>query len=98
MDALTSMGYAESGLNAPQGLSYAEQKKAAGANASKLQIGMPSNVDQWQGNTALQQIQWVRTDGTMGVAIWDAPLSSSAWQTLEVWQAVGTIRGGRGRG
>jgi hypothetical protein len=93
VDALTSMGYEGNGLGAPTWRSYAEQKKAAGEQAAKLQMGMPSNRDAWQGNSALEQLQWVVKDAGVGVAIWDAQLPSPAWRTPEVWQQLREIRG-----
>lgn len=95
VDALTTMGYEDSGLSAPGGRSYAAQKKAAGADAARLQIGMPSDKGQWRGSTALEQLQWVRQDAAMGVAIWDAQLPSPAWRTPPVWRTLRAIRGGR---
>jgi len=92
VDALASMGYEQSGLSATEWRAYAAQGKAAGTSVAKLQIGMPSHRDQWQGNTALEQVEWVGKNGTMGVAIWDAQLSAPAWRTPPVWQALRTIR------
>jgi hypothetical protein len=92
VDALASMGYQESGLNAAEWRAYAAQEKAAGTSAAKLQIGMPSHRDQWQGNTALEQLAWVGKDAAMGVAIWDAQLSAPGWRTPQVWQAVRAIQ------
>jgi hypothetical protein len=93
VDALASMGYQDSGVNAPEWRAYAAQKKAAGSSSAKLQIGMPSHRGQWQGNTALEQIAWVGKDATVGIAIWDAQLSAPAWRTPQVWQALQQIRG-----
>lgn len=93
VDAVASMGYEEIGANAPDWRSYASQKAAAGAHAGKLQIGMPSGRDQWRGNTALEQVEWVRKDGVIGVAIWDAQFRAVAWRTPQVWAALKDIRG-----
>jgi hypothetical protein len=95
VDALTSMGYDETGSTAPEWRSYTAQKSAAGSSAAKLQIGMPSGKDQWRGNTAIEQLQWVRKDNGTGVAIWDAQLRSPAWKTPEVWQTLRGIRDGK---
>lgn len=92
VDALASMGYEEIGANAPEWRSYASQKAAAGGHAAKLQIGMPSGRDAWRGNAALEQVEWVRKDGAMGVAIWDAQFRSPAWRTREIWESLGRIR------
>ena len=95
VDALTTMGYDDSGITAPDWRSYAAQKKTAGAYAAKLQIGIPSDKDMWRGNTAQEQIDWLRKDGSMGIGIWDAQLPSSAWKNASIWQAVGEIRGSK---
>lgn len=93
VDALTTMGYDEIGSTAPEWRGFEAQKKAAGAHAAKLQIGMPSGREQWRGNTNLEQLQWVQKDASMGIAIWDAQLRSVAWKTSAVWQAIQGIRG-----
>jgi hypothetical protein len=94
VDGLASMGYGDSGQAAPDWRSYAAQRKAAGEYAAKLQVGMPSDKETWRGNTAQEQIDWVRKDGAMGVAIWDAQLPSAAWRTAEVWEGLRGIRDG----
>ncbi|MEO7715998.1 MAG: glycosyl hydrolase family 18 protein [Capsulimonas sp.] len=94
VDGVTTMGYSDIGMNGADWAAYAAQKKAAGKYAAKLQIGVPSDKEQWQGNTALEQMQWLMTDSSMGVAIWDAQLISAAWKTPEVWRAVQGDRDG----
>jgi len=91
VDALTSMGYEETGSSAPGWRSYAEQSKAA-KNAAKLQIGVPSGKDQWQGNTVLEHLEWIEKDGGSGVAIWDAQFQSPAWRSRELWQVLRRVR------
>jgi hypothetical protein len=93
VDGLTTMGYESIGASGVEWKSYAAQRDAAGAHVAKLQIGMPSSKDKWQGNTALEQVKWVQTDGKTGVAIWDAQFKSAAWRTPEVWAAMKAIRG-----
>ncbi len=92
VDALTTMGYQETGSTAPKWQAYAAQKKAAGSYAARLQIGMPSGKAEWLGNTALEQLEWLHKDASTGIAIWDAQLRSPAWQTSAVWQAIQGIR------
>jgi hypothetical protein len=92
VDALVTMGYDEIGATAPEWRAYAAQRDAAGEHAGKLQIGMPSGKDAWRGNTALEQLMWVRDDGKTGIAIWDAQLRAAAWRTPEVWKIVKDIR------
>lgn len=96
VDALNTMSYTDIGSTAPEWRAYAAQKKAAGSLASKLQIGMLSSKPLWQGNTVQQHIEWVQNDGGVGLAIWDAQLSDSAWQTATMWKAVRSISGIQG--
>jgi hypothetical protein len=93
VDAVASMGYDETGATAPDWRSYADQKKAAGPHAARLQLGMPSDKDRWRGNTNLEHLQWVGRDPEVGVAIWDAQLPSPEWRTPEVWRTLREIRG-----
>lgn len=93
VDGLTTMGYESIGANAAEWRSYASQRDAAGAHAAKLQLGMPSSKDKWQGNTALEQLEWIQSDGKTGVAIWDAQFKTAAWRTPEVWNTLREIRG-----
>lgn len=94
VDALASMGYEHIGSTATEWRAYAAQRQAAGKHARKLQIGVPSSNDSWQNNTAMEQLKWVRKDGTMGIAIWDAQLRAAAWKTPEIWQFIAGIRMG----
>ena len=93
VDALTTMGYEETGSKALEWRSYAAQKAAAGEHAAKLMIGLPSGRDAWRGNNALEHLQWLQADGRVGVSFWDAQVKSASWQKPEVWQALGSIRG-----
>ncbi|WP_165864046.1 glycosyl hydrolase family 18 protein [Capsulimonas corticalis] len=95
VDGLTTMGYADIGSGAADWASYAAQKKAAGKFAAKLQVGVPSDKDPWQGNTALEQLQWLQQDGSMGIGIWDAQLPAAGWKTPEVWRAAQGVRDGK---
>ena len=76
VDHLNAMDYEEFGRNSGDGLTwrlYSGQKAKAGKNLYKLNFGMPSYEDSWQGDAALSQINWVRFQaGRAGVAIWDA--------------------------
>jgi len=93
VDGMTTMGYNEIGRNAKGWKRYSAQKTAAGDNAAKLMIGMPSDSASWKGNTALEQIGWVIKDGTVGISIWDAQFPSPAWRTHAIWTKLGTLRG-----
>jgi len=91
VDAVTSMGYETTGMNSTNGYNYSDQKKHA-IPPGKLMIGMPGYKDAWEGNTALEQLDWVIADGTVGVGIWDCGLDSPAWQTAAVWKKLAKIR------
>ncbi len=93
VDGLTTMGYAETGSKASGWQSYAFQKAAAGKHSGKLMIGLPSHESEWLGNELKEHLQWLKTSGEVGVAIWDAQLRSSAWRQPAVWRALGEIRG-----
>ena len=93
VDAVASMGYEETGATAPDWRSYADQKKAAGTYAARLQLGMPASRAAWRGNTNREQLQWVKQDGGVGVAIWDAQLRAPERRTPEGWTTLREIRG-----
>jgi len=99
VDGLNSMGYEDLGRNPPSvssepWRSYPNQVTKAGNFVARFSIGLPSYLGTWQGNTTLQQIQWFQTAaaGRSGIAIWDAQLQDSSWQTAAVWQALNYIR------
>jgi hypothetical protein len=95
VEALTTMGYEETGSTAPEWRSYAFQKAAAGEQAFKLMIGLPSGRNEWRGNSVIEHLQWLQADGEVGVSFWDAQVKGTAWQRPEVWKALGEIRGKR---
>ena len=92
VDGLTSMGYAELGAQAGEWRAYKAQQQAAGTNAYKLLIGMPTGKSNWQGNTAREQLLWVHDNGIVGVALWDAQLKDAAWTTDDMWTMLQQIR------
>ena len=92
VDSIASMAYDEAGATAPEWRAYDAQKKAAGRHTAKLQIGVLSGRDAWQGNTVLEQLQWIGKDGTIGLAIWDAQFRNPAWKTAELWQVLKPLR------
>jgi hypothetical protein len=95
VDGLTSMGYEETGAHAAAWRAYSAQQEAAGTEAGKLLIGMPTSKDRWQGNQALEQLRWVSEEGKVGAALWDAQLRGSAWRTRDAWTTLKQIRGPR---
>jgi len=95
VDALTTMGYAEIGANAPEWRGYAFQKAAAGEHASKLMIGLPSGRNEWRGNSVMEQLRWLKDDGQVGVSFWDAQVRADAWQKPEVWNLLRDLQAGR---
>ncbi len=54
---------------------------------------MPTHKEMWQGNSAQDQLNWVRDDSRAGVALWDAQLESSKWRQAEIWKTLQQIRG-----
>jgi hypothetical protein len=95
VDGLTTMGYTEIGSTAPEWRGYAFQKAAAGKYAPKLMMGLPSGRNEWRGNSVMEHLQWLKEDGEVGVAFWDAQVSADAWRKPELWKALGEIRGKR---
>lgn len=94
VDGVNSMGYERIGANADQWRAYAAQKAAAGTNAAKLLIGVPSSKPDWLGNTAAEHLDWIARDTDVGVAIWDARFTAPYWQTPEAWKTLKRIRSG----
>jgi hypothetical protein len=94
VDAINSMGYAEIGRNATGWARYSTQLAHAGAHAAKLNIGMPSHLNNWQGNAAANQVRWMTlaVAGRSGVAIWDAQNQAAVWRGQELWQLLREIR------
>jgi hypothetical protein len=95
VDAINSMGYAETGANAKEWRAYAAQRAAAGPNAAKLLIGVPSGKPDWQGSSAAEHLEWIVRDGSVGVTIWDAQLQAPYWHTAAPWKALARLRGGQ---
>jgi len=93
VDGLTSMGYAELSLDAEDWRGYASQKAAAGSDAAKLLIGVPSDKDEWHDHPALDQMDWIAADGGVGAAIWDARLNAPAWRQSDIWAKIRKISG-----
>lgn len=93
VDGINSMGYEDLGRNAPTWQSYAAQKARAGNNAAKLQIGIPSYLNSWQGNFLIEQLYWFRTAqaGQVGVAIWDAQFTATGWSVGQPWNYLRLI-------
>ena len=97
VDGVTTMGYEQTGKASKNGFNYADQKGHA-QPAGKLMIGMPGYHGTWEGNTALEQLDWVAQDGVVGVGIWDASLADAAWQTAAVWNKLKLIRSQKATG
>jgi len=93
VDALTTMGYEELGARAPDWRGYGFQKSAAGGRASRLMIGLPAGRNEWRGNTLAEHLRWLKKNGKVGVAFWDAQIPAEAWRKPEVWRMLSEIRG-----
>ena len=94
VDAVHAMGYDELGASAPDWRSYAFLKKAAGRHSSKLVIGMPGHLSEWQGERVQAHLDWVASDKEVGLAIWDARLTDPAWRSGNLWKTLEGIRTG----
>ena len=92
VDGVNTMGYERIGATATEWRAYAAQKTAAGANASKLLLGVPGAKPDWLGNTAAEHMDWIAKDNSVGVAIWDARFGAPYWQTPEAWRILARMR------
>jgi len=92
VDALTTMGYQETGAFSKEWRAYDAQKKAAGEYTGKLLMGVPASKGQWQEHPAGEHLQWLVENG-VGAAIWDAQLPDAAWRTGAVWKQIQAIAG-----
>jgi hypothetical protein len=95
VDGLNTMGYEQTGVDAPGWQSYAAQKSAAGSSAAKLLIGVPSDKSTWLGKSVAEQIDWIAHDPSVGIAIWDSQFSDPFWNTATVWQTLAKMRQSR---
>ena len=93
LDGLHVMGYKETGSGATGWRSYNFIKAAAGQNASKLLIGVPSHIATWQNKDLTHHLAWFVKDDAVGLAIWDAQLKDPVWRTKKTWQAIASIKG-----
>ena len=94
VDALHVMGYSETGSKSTSWISYDFLKAAAGKYSSKLLIGVPSHASNWGKASVHEHLEWIVTDPSVGLAIWDAQLKDSKWRTQEIWQTISRIRQG----
>lgn len=92
VDGLNVMGYAETGSESKGWKSYQFMKSAAKGHASKLLLGMPGRLGEWQNVSVMKHLQWLQRDGSMGLAIWDARLQGEAWRKREVWELLAEIK------
>ena len=92
VDALHVMGYSETGSKSTSWRSYDFLKAAAGKYSSKLLIGVPSHASNWEKASVQEHLEWIVTDPSVGLAIWDAQLKDSKWRTQEIWQTISRIR------
>jgi len=91
VDALTTMGYEETGAQSESWRAFSAQKAAAGAHAGKLMMGLPTNKGEWQGARAVNHLEWLRDHG-VGAAMWDAQFESAAWRKGDVWAVLRRVR------
>jgi hypothetical protein len=92
VDGLNTMGYEQTGVDAPGWQSYAAQKSAAGSFAAKLLIGVPADKSTWLGKSLGEHIDWIAHDPSVGIAIWDAQFSDPYWKTATVWRTLAEMR------
>lgn len=94
VDALSVMGYSETGSKSTSWRSYDFLKAAAGKYSSKLLIGVPSYASNWKKTSVQEYLDWIAKDPSVGLAIGDAQLKDSIWRTKKVWQTISRVRQG----
>ena len=92
VDALHVMGYSETGAKSAGWKSYDFLKEATGNFSSKLLIGMPSHLGNWEKTSVQQHLQWIAKDSSVGLAIWDAQLKDPEWRTQKIWKTISRIK------
>tara|TARA_B100000959_G_C14952589_1_gene612472 strand:+ start:1009 stop:2073 length:1065 start_codon:yes stop_codon:yes gene_type:complete len=94
IDGLHVMGYSETGVGAADWRSYEFIKAAAGDHFAKVLLGVSSNAAKWQGKPALEHLAWIKSDVSVGLAIWDLQFKEPVWRSKGMWQVIGRIKRG----
>jgi hypothetical protein len=96
VDGISSMGYEEIGARSTGWRGYPAQATAAGPNASKLLIGLPTHLDRWQESSALDHLEWFASNPMgPGVALWDAQMQGTAWKGPDAWRILKKVSAAR---
>lgn len=94
VDGLVSSGFSQTGISASGGNTYATQKAYADPAQEKLMFGMPSDINEWWGNTVQEQVNWLVEDSVVGLAISDLRLLNPFWASYRpLWNSIASIRG-----
>lgn len=74
--------------------SYEFIKAAAGDHFAKVLLGVSSNAAKWQGKPALEHLAWIKSDASVGLAIWDLQFKGPVWRSKGMGQVIGRIKRG----
>ena len=94
IDGLHVMGYSETGVGAADWRSYAFIKAAAGDYSAKVLLGVSSDAAKWQGKPAFEHLAWIKSDASLGLAIWDLQFKEPVWRSKGMWQVIAKIKRG----
>ena len=65
--------------------------------SAKVLLGVSSNAAKWQGKPALEHLAWIKSDASVGLAIWDLQFKEPVWRSKGMWQVIGRIKRGARR-
>ena len=94
IDGLHVMGYSETGVGAADWRSYAFIKAAAGDYSAKVLLGVSSDAAKWQGKPAFEHLAWIKSDASLGLAIWDLQFKKPVWRSKGMWLVIAKIKRG----
>jgi len=53
-----------------------------------------SDAAKWQRKPALEHLAWIKSDVSLGLAIWDPQFKESVWRSKGMWEVIGMIKRG----
>jgi hypothetical protein len=65
-----------------------------GDHFEKELLGVSSNAAKWQGKPGLEHPAWIKSDVSVGLAIWDLQFKGPVWRSKGIGQVIGRIKRG----